>query len=141
MPAEPPPVEVKPEASESDSDSDIEMVHETDQERRRTMLNSMMGGDLASVKASMVDYGKGFVLPSGPMATPRTVTGGGAVGTDSPFTQTFKGKGRAAGDEDIISISSGDEDGGTSGRFMKKAAPRPRSQGKAGKLTLPFALS
>ncbi|KZT73002.1 WLM-domain-containing protein [Daedalea quercina L-15889] len=48
---------------EDDEDSDVEIVPETDQERRRTMLDATAQNDLDALKSSQTDFFSDFIFP------------------------------------------------------------------------------
>lgn len=50
--------------SEGESDTDEDNPPETDQDRRRTMLEAMSKGDIGNLKASARDFADDFLLPS-----------------------------------------------------------------------------
>ena len=61
-PSSPAPTE---EAEDYDDDSDVEIVQETDQERRRAMLDATAQNDLDDLKSSRTDFSSDFIFPSG----------------------------------------------------------------------------
>ncbi|KAH9838256.1 WLM domain-containing protein [Rhodofomes roseus] len=48
---------------EEDEDSDVEIVEETDQERRRAMLDASTQNDLDDMKSSRTDFSSDFIFP------------------------------------------------------------------------------
>lgn len=51
---------------DEEDDSDVEIVQETDQERRRAMLDAMTQNDLDDGKNNRTDFSSDFIFPSAP---------------------------------------------------------------------------
>lgn len=69
---------------EDELDSDDGRPTETDQDRRRTMLDSMSASEAGTLKAFATDFADDFILPSaGPASSSQTSAGGGPLSTAS----------------------------------------------------------
>ncbi|KAH7927924.1 WLM-domain-containing protein [Leucogyrophana mollusca] len=65
-------------AEDTDSGSDTELVGETDQDRRRIMLDAMAGQDLDDLRVSRLDFSSDFNLPQGSCGMRSTADSGSA---------------------------------------------------------------
>ncbi|EJF64929.1 WLM-domain-containing protein [Dichomitus squalens LYAD-421 SS1] len=99
--------EASGDEDENEEDSDYEAAPETDQERRRAMLESTEKSDLEDLKTWQRDYSSDFIFP--PVAS-----GSGFVyGPSSSSTQSLyraRTKDKGGGVSDVIELSSDEED-------------------------------
>ncbi|TFY63788.1 hypothetical protein EVJ58_g3042 [Rhodofomes roseus] len=63
MPRAGPSTQLPKDEPEEDEDSDVEIVEETDQERRRAMLDASTQNDLDDMKSSRTDFSSDFIFP------------------------------------------------------------------------------
>ncbi|KIP08196.1 hypothetical protein PHLGIDRAFT_23623 [Phlebiopsis gigantea 11061_1 CR5-6] len=87
---------------EDESDSDDGRPTETDQDRRRTMLDSMSESEAGTLKAFATDFADDFILPSAGASGSQTSVGGGPPSTASstgvsPSTDSLANRGKGKG--------------------------------------------
>lgn len=114
------------ETDEDEEDSDVEIVEETDQERRRAMLDATAQNDMDNLKSSQTDFSSDFIFPStssttdeGPSCDVQILSRPSATATSGTDESTSR-KGKQRVSSEVIDLTEETPNGKTAPRKKAK---------------------
>lgn len=123
---------------EDTSDSDDDRPAETDQDRRRTLLDSMSESEAGTLKTFTTDFADDFILPSAGPSGSRTSAGGGTIpavnghgASSSTASSSNKGKNRGV---PMTPPTSGQQDQKTIAEYLDPSRPSKKRKLSYGNL-------